>query len=293
MRARFGCGVGMTLVLLLSGCFSVTDLARFHTEEGTAASPASASGQYLDLKFSMLGMKPHVGQILQYRVVDAMNRVQSRGVVQGLPSSTDVTVFAPAAVPKINGPYRLDFFADVNSSGGYDGLGSVISDDHAWRIQPLADYPADSVAPVDGMLQVTFVHSTSFTDIDDYPSGTKNPAVDTGLTTLIHVQNLPDAVGKLGEVRVAEKATGHVVALYRVPQLLAANLDAKIEGAVDVGTDYDIDVYLDANNDGKYDNPATGAGDLVWRVTATSSGTGLEASVDAAIESAKIDVGPP
>jgi hypothetical protein len=288
----FGCGLG-TLVLLLSGCFSVTDLGRFHTEEGTAASPASASGQYLDLKFSMLGMKPHVGQVLQYRVIDAMNRVQSRGVIHGLPASTDVTVFAPAAVPKINGPYRLDFFADVNLSGGYDGLGSVISDDHAWRIQPLADYPADSVPPVDGMIQVTFVHSTSFTDIDDYPSGTKNPAVDTGLAAVIHLKNLPDAVGKLGEIRVAERATGHVVALYRVPQLLAADLDAKIEGAVDVGTDYDVDVYLDANGDEKYDNPATSTSDRVWRVTATSTATGLDATIDASLETAKIDVGPP
>jgi hypothetical protein len=275
MRARrmFACA-GATLVLVLSGCYSVTDLERFHHEDGTASSPASATGQYFDLKLSMLGMKPHVGQVLQYRVIDAMNRVQSRGVVQGLPSSSDVTVFAPRSVPRINGPYRLDFFADVNLSGGYDGLGSVISEDHAWRIQPLADYPEGSVPAIDGMIQVTFVHSTSFTDIDEYPSGTKNPAVDTGLAAVIHIQGLPDAVGKLGEVRVAEKATGHVVALYRVPQMLAGNLDA--------------------TGDGKYDNPATSASDLVWRVTATSTSTGLEATVDAAVlESAKLDVGPP
>ena len=35
-------------------------------------------------------------------------------------TSGDTTINVPRGVPKQNGPYRLDFYADVNRSGGFD-----------------------------------------------------------------------------------------------------------------------------------------------------------------------------
>ena len=53
-----------------------------------------------------------------------------------------ITLNVPGAIPAANKPYRLDFFADVNRSGGFDGAGNVRLQDHAWRIFPLEDFPA-------------------------------------------------------------------------------------------------------------------------------------------------------
>jgi len=207
--------------------------------------------------------------------------------------AADVSVFVPRAIPKSNGPYRIDFFADVNGSGGFDGIGSVISNDHAWRIDPLVDYPAGAVTPVDGLVQVTFTHSTSFTDIDSYPSGTPNKARDTGLPAVVRLTSLVEFDGKMLEVRVAEKETKHVVGLGRVARLTTPTLEFDIPGVVDVGVDYEVDVYIDENGNGGYDDPSKSGGDWGCRVAASSTETGLLMTMDALAADWKVDVGKP
>jgi hypothetical protein len=238
-------------------------------------------------------MKPHATQMVEYRVVDANNMVQSRGVLKPL-GPNDLTINLPRAIPKINGPFRLDFYADANDSGGYDGIGSVIANDHAWRIDPLADYPVGSVMHVDGLVQVTFVHNTSFTDIDQYPIGTKNPSKDTGLGARIHIAAADAYGGKTLEARVAEAATGHVVCLHRVPELRAAAFEGDVPGCVEMGVDYDVTVYVDANGNGTYDDPATGKGDVGWKTRATSDASGLDVTFDLSrVATGNVDVGAP
>jgi len=106
-----------------SGCFAVVDVDRFHTVDAGPVTSAIRNpfGAYLDLKLSLVGMTPHVSQLFEYRIIDASNLIQSRGVVNPL-GGVDVTVNAPLSIPKENGPFHLDFYADVNGSGGYDGL---------------------------------------------------------------------------------------------------------------------------------------------------------------------------
>jgi hypothetical protein len=279
------------LVIGLASCSAVVDLDRFY--EQTSQVSQGTTGIYDNLELTFLAMKPHVGQMFEYRVIDSNNMVQSRGVVKPV-GPTDITINVPLAVPKTNGPYRLDFYADVNASGGFDGIGSVISNDHAWRVDPLADYPAGNVTHVDGLIQVNFVHNTSFTDINQYPSGTPNPAKDTGLSAAIHVVGANELTGQMFQVRVAEATTQHVVALFRLPVIASVTFDAIVPGCVDTGVDYIVEAYVDANGNGTYDNPATGAGDYGWRVAATSNNQGLSASVDISdLPSGKVDVGPP
>lgn len=280
-----------SLVLLAcASCANVTGLEDFH-KRAVSESAATAS-EFFALKLQLVAMRPHLGHTIEYRVIDANNYVQSRGVIASM-TSEDVEIVAQRAIPRTNGPYRLDFFADVNESGGFDGLGSVVSNDHSWRIEPLVDAPGKLRA--DDVVTVTFLHSTTFTNVDQYPSGTPNKAQDTGLGARVRVTGLDEFRDRTAEVRVLEKRTRHVVALYRTMRVTAPVLDAVVRGCVDISTEYDVDLWVDANGNGQYDNPADGP-DRGWRVSATSTDQGLDASIDlasASAESGNVNVGAP
>ena len=276
--------------VLLVGCANVVGVDDFH-KRAVSESAATAS-EYFALKLQLVAMKPHLGHNIEYRVIDSNNYVQSRGVIASM-TAEDVEIVAQRAIPRTNGPYRLDFFADVNKSGGFDGLGSVISNDHAWRIEPLVAEPEKLRA--DDLVTVTFLHSTTFTNVDQYPSGTPNKAQDTGLGARVRVSGLDPYQGRTAEVRVLEKRTRHVVALYRTMRVTAPVLDAVVSGCVDVSTEYDVDLWVDANGNGQYDNPSDGP-DKGWRVMATSTDQGLDASIDLASASTgegNVNVGAP
>jgi hypothetical protein len=326
-RIRLG---ATAMMATLSGCFAVVDVDRFHIAETTGQSPSDAAamstdanaspseagaagqdggaltapGAYLNLKLTLVGMNPHVAQLFEYRIIDSTNFIQSRGVVNPL-GAPDVVINVPQAIPTVNGPFRLDFYADVNSSGGYDGLGSVITNDHAWRIDPLVNYP-DGTPSVEGLVQVTFTHNTSFTDINSYPSGTTNPAHDTGLGATIHVINAGAFQGKLIQARVVEQATNRTVGMFRVPQITAAVFDMTIPGVVETLSQYNVLIYVDANGNGIYDNPAapvepSAEPDFGWNISGTASTpagdggtTGLELTFDPSVAlPSNVDVGAP
>jgi hypothetical protein len=206
--------------------------------------------------------------------------------------TTDTTIIVPRAIPKVGGPYRLDFFADVNGSGGFDGLGSVVSNDHAWRIDPLEDFPKGAFPPVEGLVQVEFLHNTTFTNIDHWPSGTLNKTKDTEMPVRISVRGAQDHAGKLMEMRVSDKSSGHVVAFYRVAAIPGASFDKIVPGMVENGVEYDVTVYIDANANGQYDNPATNAGDRGYKLGRTSDAAGLLVEFDPTqLPEANVDVG--
>jgi hypothetical protein len=307
MRALLGIGTGvLAIATSVPACFAVVDVDHFRTADtastvadsstpDAAFDPDSAGGTatYDNLKFSLVGMRPHLTQLFEYRIIDATNFIQSRGLINPL-GGPDLTINAPLSIPKVNGPFHLDFYADVNHSGGYDGIGSVISNDHAWRIDPLEDYPSGSVSPVDGLIQVTFTHNTSFTDINQYPSGTPNPPRDTGLGATVHVSNAGALQGKLIQVRILDTDANHTVGLFRVPQIAQAAFDLTIPGVVESGGAYAALVYVDANGNGTYDNPAMQAGDLGWSVPGIADDTGFTVSLNAqTTETATADVGAP
>src|SRR5262249_41848139 len=94
---------------------------------------------------------------------------------------------------------------------------------------------------------------------------------DTGLGVLIDFKasKMASFVGKLIQVRVVEAQSGHTVGLYRNPHIPSADFQGFIPGVVEDNENYDIDVYIDANANGTYDNPksVTANPDLGWRFT--------------------------
>lgn len=224
------------------------------------------------LRLTMRDMGFHLNQLIEFRVIDNQNLIQTRGFIFPLDNggTQSVTVNIPNAIPLENRPYRLDFYGDVDKSGGYSGIGDVLRQDHAWRISPLEDTPPGAFSHVPNLVQVVFEHSKVLTDIDQWPLGTKAPAKATGLATLVRFSGAKMAryQGKLIQVRIVESRVLHTVGLYRNPQIPSGDFVALVPGILEPETSYNVDVYIDANGNGQYENPQTQAQDvdLGWRI---------------------------
>ena len=112
---------------------------------------------------------------------------------------------------------------------------------------------------------MSFLHNLSFTDIDVWPPNTeKNPARGTGLGARIAIPGAPLAPyrGNLLQIRIEDRIARHTVALYRVPQIGEGDFEALMPDVLDAGTEYDVKIYIDANGNKSYDNPARGGPDL-------------------------------
>jgi hypothetical protein len=94
-------------------------------------------------------------------------------------------------------------------------------------------------------------------------------------------------------VRVKDAGTGHSAGLFRTKVSQAA-FDLVIPGIVDAGVDYDVEVWIDANGNGAYDNPAAG-GDLGFKVRRPSDrASGMRLDFDPGAQpDSRVDVGPP
>jgi hypothetical protein len=117
-------------------------------ENGTSGGGDST---LLDFTLNFTGMVPHVGQLLEVRVINASN-----GLTVGTQRVTAVP--GPAfsvAIPGIveNGQsYQVDFFADLNGNGVYNAPPA----DHAWRLTGTAGAAG---------LTLDFAHNAVFTDV--------------------------------------------------------------------------------------------------------------------------------
>jgi hypothetical protein len=305
MRTNIGTvSAALAIALSLGGCFAIVDLEKFHVskaplsgDDGGTSEPESGAPMtgYSTLKFHVVGFTPHLTQLFEWRVIDSNRNIVFLGRVNPL-GTPDVTITAPMAVPPgASGSFHLDFWADMEGLGHYDKIGSVLTNDHAWRIDPLQDYP-EGTPHQNGVIQVTFVHNTDFTEINDYPSGTPNPPIDTTLPTTVTITNAGALMGKLVQVRIAPTGTGgQTIGLYRVPKVTDSTVTLLIPGVVEPMGIYDVLVYADANGNGVYDNPANGAGnDLGWSTSGTTGTNGLNVTVDASNTAAgNVDVGAP
>jgi hypothetical protein len=205
-------------------------------------------------------------------------------------------------VPAFGGPYRLDFFAETSDNNhAFDepdggNSGSIAVKDHSWRIgPPLRDWTdGPSLTHVSGVVQVNFVHNALFTDIDTDLTGAFNPPTNVGNDLTATLSHLDKYQGDMLELRAYDPTTGHNVALYRFGALSAPSLSLVVAGVVDANVPYQVDVYIDANNDGMYENPTTGGGDAGWRLSSTSDASGLHVAFDPTmLPSGNVDVGPP
>lgn len=257
------------LVISTSSCFAVTDLDRF--EPSTVP-----TGNFESLKLTVRGMTSHVNEMFEYRIVDANNTLQSRGIIVPL-GGPDASMFATGAVPKQNGPFTLDFYADHDLSGAYNRDPDNQNGDHSWRI-PLTPDLLDET----GTYVIVFDHNTSFSVLTS-PA----PPREIGQPARIRLANMGAFIGKRVEVRIADASSKRVVAFYRIPSIGGANIPITIPGMIEGGVTYNVEVYTDDNN-------AAAPGSVkAFRVEARSTAAGLDVDFDPATAPEVSDVSPP
>lgn len=239
---------------LSSSCFAVTDLDRF--EPAQAVAPAN----FNNLKVTVRGMTSHVAERVEFNVIDSQNFVQSRTLIQPL-GGPDATFSFVGAVPKQNGPFRLDFYADHDNSGGYTFPRPDAFLDHSWRIE-LTDAILDKNT---NTYVIEFLHNQSFVDLP--------PPIELGKRLLVHLKAMQPFLGKRVEVRVSDAATQRGVALSRVPQLGEPDKDLEVSGMLETGVGYRVEVYTDDGN---------GGGIVAFRFDQTADPNGLEVTFDGA-----------
>ena len=198
------------LITMTTGCTNSLDLGRFHHDlQGT--SPGAVT--FADLKFVAKAMRSHLNEYLELRIVDRTNSLQAKAVYQGV-TSEDFSLYMAKIVPKMNGPYRIDFWADHNSSGKYDGIeGGINEKDHAWR-RVLGDPLPEDIKLVDSRYEFTFQHDTVFVDIATDLEGNKISLAETLLPLKVTVTNASAYVGHMMELRVVDRATGRLTGRF-------------------------------------------------------------------------------
>lgn len=221
-----------SLGLLSTSCFFVTDLDRFEKAE-------EVPSNFSDLRVTVRGMTSHVNELFEYRVVDGSNVIQSRGFIVPL-GGPGATFYVKGAVPKHNGPFRLDFYSDHDNSGGYFEPRPDTTVDHSWRLTL-----DDSIRDDRGAYVVSFDHNTSFAKLDS-PA----PPTEFGKPLVVHLRGMASFHGKRVEVRVGDASIERVVALYRVPVLMQPEMDLTVPGMIESGVTYDVEVYTDNGNGG-------------------------------------------
>ena len=233
---------------------------------GSSGMAGAAGGSSLglrDVTVEMSGMTPHVGQLMEFRIVDASDQLIFRGIVDDLPS-VSYTFIAPNSTPE--GAYRVDFYADLSGNRTYDPPPT----DHAWTL----------AVPTTGDAVLPFAHNTTFDDIDD------PPITELGADFTFNATAMTPHVGQLFELRVYDQQTGRLVGRYVLTSIAAANFSLVIPGIIVDGHDYRVDFFADFSNNGSYDAPPT---DHAWRVTDTGTASGL--TLDFSHNAAFTDVG--
>jgi hypothetical protein len=219
--------------------------------------------------------------------VSDQNQVVSMGSLEPLGAVVDpqtmetspVVVHVKNAVPR-QGKLRLDFYADVNETGKYDGVGEIkLKKDHAWRIAPLNGLDPASGTVDEQTVDVRFSHNTLFVDIDAIDEA-PSPPETTGIDATVRLAKMDPYVGKLVEVRVVDRGNAHVVGLHRYAALPQASATCVLAGVLEPGVEYDVEIYADANGDHAYQAPGKPGGDGGWKVKKTAGDDGIDLAFD-------------
>ena len=182
----------------------------------------------------LTGMTPHLGQLLELRLVDQSDSSEVGRVRVESVAADSFSVSVPGLA--VGGAYNIDFYADFNGNGTYDTPGT----DHAWRM---------TLVNALGDTTLAFTHNTTFTDIMwDY------------LT--VNFTGMTPHLDQLFELRVVDLANSDEIGLVTLDSVKAADFSVSVPGLM-LGGSYNIDFYADFNQNGQYDAPGT---DHAWRL---------------------------
>ncbi len=200
-----------------------------------------------DLTLNVQNMIDNVGQKMYLKVISDNNELQMLGVVNNL-RAPNKTYSIPDCLDEFTD--HLDFYLDYNDNNDYDPP----PEDHAWRIN----------IPSNG--RVSFFHNTDFTDISE-------PQYDfPGRMATLKFMNFTDFVGDMMEIRIIEADSKRVVGFYRYDEIPNIVFTAFLPEIIREDIDYQIDFYVDRNQNRLYDPPPE---DHAWRLTATGTSAGF------------------
>ncbi len=123
----------------------------FTHDAGFTSIGAAAPVEGLNFIINFTGMTPHVGQLLELRLIDDSTGNVVGAYRLGQVPTANFTLAIPGVVDA-GTTYRAEFYADFNLSGTYD----VPPVDHAWSVKGTADAAG---------LAIDFAHNVDFTDI--------------------------------------------------------------------------------------------------------------------------------
>jgi hypothetical protein len=248
-----------------SGTSEDTDAGSHWTDGGSDDTDGGTTpATFRDVTINITGADPHIGNLVELRIVDGSDNLVARGVVEALPSGTYSFSF-PHSTPE--GAHRLDFFADLSGNGTYDSPPA----DHAWR-EDIADT---------GDVSIDWAHNIDFTDIS-------SPALHEGSDLTFNASGVTPHIGNLFELRFIRTDDQQLVGRYVIPAIDGDTFTIVLEGILQDGVEYNVDYYADLSMNGEYDPPGTD-GDHAWRDTVTATADG--ATVDFVHNTDFTDVG--
>lgn len=215
---------------------------------GDVSVPFAHHGNFVDtgwkyaLNLNLTGMSPHLGQLVELRVIDQSTDLEvGRTRVENLGSAAS-SLMIPCL--QVGPSYTVHMYADLNRNGLYDAPPT----DHAWQL---------SFNNTTGDVDLDFAHNTTFTD------------VQWQYLMQMNLLGMDAHVGQLFELRVTNTAGNQEIGRTSVAAVQQADYSVFVPG-VARSMDYRADFYADMNGSGTYDAPPA---DHAWRV-AFSNTTG-------------------
>ncbi len=143
-------------------------------------------------------MTPHVGQLFEMRIVDAVTNTEiGRASLERVPAA-NFKLSIPGL--QLGRRYIVDFYADHNRNTYYDAPPT----DHAWR---------QEITPQTGNLSLAFVHNTTFTNIQwlaTQPAGVATPKPSDRLIVNATLKRADGTVWSNVDIRFARSIAGTV-----------------------------------------------------------------------------------
>ena len=176
------------------------------------------SWQYI-AGLKLTGMTPHIGQMLEGRLVDLADGME---VIRGRINSIRVSDFKVRLRHLMIGhSYYFDFYADFNENGVYDPPPT----DHAWRLL---------LENVTGDTMLTFGHNTNFIDIEwPEPLGIGSQIFTVIPNDFSLYQNYPNPFNPITNLRYDLPATSDVT--FTIYDILGRKVRTLVRGVEEPG----------------------------------------------------------
>lgn len=210
-----------------------TTITFTHNTDFTDIQWPSGGQQNNGLTLAFSSFTPHVGQNL-YLALKYKNGWEIERRKMMVDTANFEVTFDSVMV---DSSYLVDFWADLNKNGKYDDPPA----DHAWRV---------TVDSVRGDTTIPFVHNTDFTNINWMYKLTVN------------FSSMTPHVNQALYLYLRDQGTGDFIDSVTVDPIVVPDFTVS-SFALMPDTSYNLDFYVDFNENGKYDVPPA---DHAWRI---------------------------